>query len=58
MRAVSNARNTGVVAYLKFDPKSDGKLEARYRFLGLIEGMSEPVFTPITSTGRLHSFPR
>ena len=46
MRAVSNARNTGVVAYLKFDPKPDGKIEARYRFLGLIEGMSEPVFTP------------
>jgi cholesterol oxidase len=44
MRAVANARDTGVLAYLKFDPKPDGRLEARYRFLGLLEGMSEPVF--------------
>jgi cholesterol oxidase len=44
MRAVANARDTGVVAYLKFDPKPDGRLESRYRFLGLLEGMSEPVF--------------
>ena len=44
MRAVANARDTGVVAYLKFDPKPDGRLEARYRFLGMLEGMVEPVF--------------
>lgn len=44
MRAVSNGRDTGVMAYLKFDLKPDGRLEARYRFLGLIEGMVEPVF--------------
>ncbi|MGH9767890.1 MAG: GMC family oxidoreductase N-terminal domain-containing protein [Blastocatellia bacterium] len=44
MRMVSNANNTGVVAYLKFDHKPDGRLEARYQFLGLIEGLSEPTF--------------
>jgi len=44
MRAVANARDTGVVAYLEFDLKPDGKFEAHYRFLGLLEGMSEPVF--------------
>ncbi len=44
MRMVSNANNTGVAAYLKFDHKPDGSLEARYQFLGLIEGLSEPAF--------------
>ncbi len=44
MRAVANSNDTGVVAYLKFDLKPDGRLEARYRFLGLIEGLAEPVF--------------
>src|SRR5262249_10061261 len=48
MRMVSNANDTGVVAYLKFDLKpangSDGRLEARYQFLGLIEGLSDPSF--------------
>jgi hypothetical protein len=44
MRMVSNANNTGVVAYLKFDHKPDGRLESRYQFLGLIEGLSEPSF--------------
>jgi cholesterol oxidase len=44
MRMVSNANNTGVVAYLKFDHKPDGRLEARYQFLGLIEGLSESAF--------------
>jgi hypothetical protein len=33
-----------VVAYLKFDHKPDGRLEARYQFLGLIEGLSESAF--------------
>lgn len=46
MRAVANAGDTGVVAYLKFDPKPDGRLEVRYRFMGLLEGMVEPVFAP------------
>jgi cholesterol oxidase len=44
MRAISNAANTGTVAYLKFDLKPDGRLEARYRFMGLLEGIVEPVF--------------
>ncbi|MBS1786094.1 MAG: GMC family oxidoreductase [Acidobacteria bacterium] len=44
MRMVSNASNTGVVAYLKFDHKPDGRLEARYQFLGLIEGLADPTF--------------
>jgi hypothetical protein len=46
MRAIANAAATGVVAYLKFDVKPDGRIEARYRFLGLLEGMVDPVFTP------------
>lgn len=44
MHLVSNANNTGTVAYLKFDLKPSGRLEARYQFLGLLEGLSEPVF--------------
>jgi hypothetical protein len=44
MRLVSNAVNTGTVAYLKFDLKPDGRLEARYQLLGLLEGLSEAVF--------------
>lgn len=44
MRAVANAMDTGVVAWLRFDLKPDGRLEARYRFLGLFEGLVEPVF--------------
>lgn len=44
MRMVSNANNTGVVAYLKFDHQPDGRLEARYQFLGLIEGLADPTF--------------
>jgi cholesterol oxidase len=43
MRAVSNSDDTGIVAYLKFDLKANGRLEARYRFLGLLEGLVEPV---------------
>ncbi len=44
MRMVSNAANTGVVAYLNFELKPDGRLETRYQLLGLLEGMAEPVF--------------
>ncbi len=44
MSMISNANNTGTVAYLKFDLKPDGRLESRYQFLGLLEGLSEPVF--------------
>ncbi len=44
MRAVSNAAQTGTIAYLKFDHKPDGTLQANYQFLGLLEGLAEPVF--------------
>ncbi|HMV86017.1 MAG TPA: GMC family oxidoreductase [Blastocatellia bacterium] len=44
MRMVSNAHNTGVTAYLKFDLKPDGRLESRYQFLGLIEGLADGSF--------------
>jgi cholesterol oxidase len=44
MRMVANANNTGMVAYLKFDHKPDGRLEARYQFLGLFEGLADPSF--------------
>jgi len=43
MHTVANANDTGAVAYLKFDVKPDGRLEARYRFLGLNRGLVEPV---------------
>jgi cholesterol oxidase len=46
MHAVANATDTGTIAYLKFDLKPDGRLEARYRFMGLLEGLVEPVFAP------------
>ncbi|MDE3180022.1 MAG: hypothetical protein KGM47_10235, partial [Acidobacteriota bacterium] len=44
MRCVSNAGDTGVVAYLMFTLDADGRLESRYRFCGLLEGLVEPVF--------------
>lgn len=43
MRGVANANDTGVIAWLKFDLKPDGRLEARYRFMGFFEGIVEPV---------------
>lgn len=43
MRGVANANDTGVIAWLKFDLKPGGRLEARYRFMGLFEGIVEPV---------------
>ncbi|MGH9326809.1 MAG: GMC oxidoreductase [Terriglobia bacterium] len=44
MRGVSNSNDTGVMAWLKFDLRPDGRLESRYRFLGLFEGLVDPVF--------------
>ncbi|HEV2417557.1 MAG TPA: GMC family oxidoreductase, partial [Terriglobia bacterium] len=44
MRCVSNAGDTGVLAYLMFTLDSGGRLQARYRFLGVLEGLVEPVF--------------
>lgn len=43
MRTVANATDTGVVAYLQFDVKPDGRIEAHYNFLGLLEGLVQPV---------------
>ena len=43
MRAVANATDTGVAAYLQFDLKPGGHIEAHYNFLGLLEGLVHPV---------------
>ncbi len=43
MRAVANATDTGVAAYLEFDLKPDGRIEAHYNFMGLLEGLVHPV---------------
>ena len=43
MRTVANATDTGVVAYLQFDVKPDGRILAHYNFLGLLEGLVQPV---------------
>jgi len=43
MRAVANATDTGVAAYLQFDLTPDGRIEAHYNFMGLLEGLVEPV---------------
>jgi cholesterol oxidase len=44
MDAISNANRLGAIAHLQFDPKPDGRLEARYQLLGLIEGLVVPSF--------------
>ncbi|MFB3922934.1 MAG: GMC family oxidoreductase N-terminal domain-containing protein [Terriglobia bacterium] len=44
MDVISNANHAGGVAYLKFDPKPDGRLEARYLLMGLFEGLVLPSF--------------
>jgi cholesterol oxidase len=43
MRAVANSNDTGPIGYLQFDVKPDGRIEARYQFLGLLEGLAQPV---------------
>lgn len=43
MRAVANVTDTGVIAYLQFDVKPDGHIQAHYNFLGLLEGLVQPV---------------
>jgi choline dehydrogenase-like flavoprotein len=43
MRGVANATDTGVAAYLQFDLKPGGRMEAHYNFLGLLEGLVHPV---------------
>jgi cholesterol oxidase len=42
MDVISNANQASGLAYLKFEPKPDGRLEASYRLLGLMEGMVAP----------------
>jgi hypothetical protein len=44
MDMVSNNNHLGRAAYLAFDNKPDGRLEARYRLMGLMEGFVIPSF--------------
>jgi hypothetical protein len=44
MDAISNANHAGSIAHLAFDSKPDGRLEARYQLLGLMEGLAVPSF--------------
>jgi len=42
MDVVSNANHAGSVAYLRFDLKPDGRLQAGYQLMGLMEGLVLP----------------
>ncbi|HOQ47242.1 MAG TPA: GMC family oxidoreductase [Bryobacteraceae bacterium] len=44
MDLVSNNNRLGRAAYLAFDLRPDGRLEARYRLMGLFEGLVIPSF--------------
>ncbi len=44
MDVISNNNQLASVAFLKFDPKPDGRLEARYALMGLMEGLVVPSF--------------
>ena len=44
MDAISNANAAAGIAYLGFSNKPDGRLEARYQLMGLMEGMVLPQF--------------
>ena len=44
MDTVSNANHSGGIAYLQFQNQPDGRLEARYQLLGLMEGLVVPSF--------------
>ena len=44
MDVISNNNRLASVAFLKFDPKPDGRLEARYELMGLMEGLVVPSF--------------
>ena len=44
MDTVSNANHAGGIAYLQFNNKPDGRLEARYQLMGLMEGLVVPDF--------------
>ena len=54
MDAVANANHAAAVAYLQFDRKPDGRLESRYRLMGLLEGLVMPSF--LTNHFQLHDF--
>jgi len=54
MEAVSNANQAASLAYLRFEPKPDGRLEARYQLLGLLEGLVTPRF--VANHFELHDF--
>ena len=44
MDTVSNANHAGGIAYLQFNNKPDGRMEARYQLMGLMEGLVVPSF--------------
>lgn len=44
MDTISNANHAGGIAYLQFNNKPDGRLEARYELMGLMEGLVAPSF--------------
>jgi hypothetical protein len=44
MDTVSNANHAGGIAYLQFNNQPDGRLEARYELMGLMEGLVVPSF--------------
>jgi cholesterol oxidase len=44
MDAISNANHAGGIAYLQFSNKPDGRMEARYQLMGLMEGLVTPSF--------------
>lgn len=45
MDILSNNNHLGSAAFLEFDLKPDGRLESRYQFAGLFEGLVVPSFT-------------
>ena len=44
MDTISNANHAGGIAYLQFNNKPDGRIEARYQLMGLMEGLVVPSF--------------
>jgi cholesterol oxidase len=42
MDVISNANQAGGIAYLQFSNKPDGRFEARYELMGLMEGLVTP----------------
>ena len=59
MDIISNANHAGGIAYLQFSNLPDGRFEARYQLMGLIEGLVVPGFRagpfPVE---RFHAVPR